>query len=99
VARCKRPWMIRVESLCPESPVKLVPDPPRRAQMALYSECKTDAAGTCSILGVAPGSYHAFAFAEERQIDFLPDLEDSGKAVSIAEGERRGVELTPPPDN
>ena len=84
----------------PDAYVKLVPDSPRRGQMASYADCKTDAGGTCSMLGVAPGSYHAFAFAEERQVDFrdaaaTAEIEDSGKAVSIGEGEQQGVELTP----
>jgi len=88
----------------PDAYVKLVPDPPRRGQMALYADCKTDASGTCSVLGVAPGSYRAFAFAEERQVDFrdaaaTAEIEDSGKAVSIAEGERQGVELSPVPED
>jgi len=88
----------------PDAYVRLVPDAPRRGQMALYADCKTDASGACSMLGVAPGSYHAFAFAEERQVDFrdaaaMADIEDSGKAVSIAEGERQGVELAPAPED
>jgi hypothetical protein len=87
----------------PESYVRLVPDAPRRAQMALYGECKTGASGLCSLLGVAPGSYRVFAFAEERRLDFrdpsaTTDIEDSGKAISVAEGERQDVELNPVPD-
>jgi len=79
----------------PDCYVRLVPDAPRRAQMALYGECKTDASGACGLVGIAPGSYRAFAFAEERQIDFrdpatTADIEDSGKAISIADGERQG---------
>ncbi len=87
----------------PGAHVRLVPDAPRRAQMASYGECKTDASGACTLLGVAPGSYRVFAFAEEtRQLDFrdpsaTADIEDSGKAVNIAEGERRNVELTAVP--
>jgi hypothetical protein len=92
------------EKPLPDAYVRLVPDPPGRAQMALYSDCKTDATGMCELLGVAPGSYHAFAFAEVRQIDFrdpaaATDIEDSGKAINIAEGERRDVELTPVPED
>jgi hypothetical protein len=86
----------------PDSYVKLVPDPPRRAQMALYADCKTDASGMCGLHGVTPGNYHAFAFVEERQIDFrdpaaTADIEDSGKAVTIAESARQSIELTPAP--
>lgn len=88
----------------PDSHVRLVPDAPRRAQMALYGECKTDASGACGLLGVAPGKYRVFAFAEERQLDFrdpaaTTDIEDSGKAVNVAEGERQNVEVTPVRDN
>jgi hypothetical protein len=88
----------------PDSHVRLVPDAPRRAQMALYGECKTDASGACGMLGVAPGSYHAFAFAEESRIDFrdsaaTADIEDSGKAITIAEGASQNVELMPVPDD
>jgi hypothetical protein len=88
----------------PNGYVRLVPDAPRRSQMALYGECKTDASGACGLLGVAPGSYHAFAFAEERQIDFrdlsaTTDIEDLGKAVIIAEGERQDIELIPVPED
>jgi len=72
--------------------------------MALYGECKTDASGACGLLGIAPGSYRAFAFAEERQIDFrdpaaTADIQDSGKAISIADGERQGIELIPVPED
>ena len=88
----------------PDSYVKLVPDAPRRTQMALYADCKTDASGTCSMLGVAPGAYHAFAFAAERQLDFrdpaaASEVEDSGKPVTIAEGEHQSVDLTSVPED
>jgi hypothetical protein len=88
----------------PDCFVRLVPDAPRRAQMALYGECRTDAGGTCRLIGMAPGSYRAFAFAEERRIDFrdaaaTTDIEDLGKTVSIVEGGRQAIELTPVPEN
>jgi hypothetical protein len=88
----------------PDAFVRLVPDSPRRAQMALYSECKTDARGTCVLLGVAPGSYHAFAFGEEKRIDFrdpaaTSEIEDSGKAISVSEGEHKSIELMPVPES
>jgi protocatechuate 3,4-dioxygenase beta subunit len=87
----------------PDSQVRLVPDAPRRAQVALYGECKTDASGVCNVLGVAPGSYRVFAFAEETRLDFRDpaatrDIEDSGKAINVAEGERQSVELTVAPE-
>jgi hypothetical protein len=88
----------------PESNVRLVPDALRRAQMALYGECKTDASGACSLVGMAPGNYRAFAFADERQIDFrdpvaTTDIEDLGKAINIAEGDHQAVELIPVPED
>jgi hypothetical protein len=88
----------------PDCYVRIVPDAPRRTQMALYGECKTDASGACGLLGVAPGGYRAFAFAEERQIDFrdpaaTTDIEDSGKALIIAEGDRQGIELIAVPED
>ena len=88
----------------PDSAVRLVPDPPRRAQMALYGQCKTDASGACSLVGMAPGSYHAFAFAAERQIDFrdplaTADFENLGKAVNIAESDHQAAELTLIPED
>ena len=88
----------------PDCFVRLVPDAPRRAQMALYGECKTDAGGTCRLIGMAPGSYRAFAFTEERRIDFrdaaaTTDIEDLGKTVSIVEGGRQAIQLTPVPED
>ncbi len=88
----------------PDAHVRLVPDAPRRAQVALYGECKTDASGACDLLGAAPGSYRVFAFAEERQIDFrdpaaTADIEDLGKAVNLGEGDRQSLELTVAPES
>lgn len=88
----------------PDMNVNLLPDSPRRNEMALYGQCKTDSTGTCQIMGVTPGSYHVFAFADDPQIDFrdadaTKEFEDSGKAVKIAEGERQSVELNPVPDS
>jgi hypothetical protein len=56
------------------------------------------------MLGVAPGAYHAFAFAAERQLDFrdpaaASEVEDSGKPVTIAEGEHQSVDLTSVPED
>jgi protocatechuate 3,4-dioxygenase beta subunit len=87
----------------PEAQVALLPDAPRRSQMALYGECRTDAEGTCSLAGVTPGSYHVFAFQTESQLDFrdsesLKDLEKYGKPIKIAEGEKQKAELTVIPE-
>ncbi len=95
-------WDAEVKPL-PDYQVRLVPDAPRRGEMALYGECKTEASGACDLLGVAPGSYRVFAFAEERQLDFrdpaaTSEIEDSGKAINVAEGDHQSVELTAPPE-
>ena len=82
----------------PEASVALLPDPPRREQMALYGTCMTDARGICTLRGVAPGDYHAFAFPKEAGLDFrdpdsTKDLEKQAKAVKVAEGDRQRVEV------
>jgi hypothetical protein len=84
--------------LTPEAHVVLLPDAPRRPQMALYGECRTNAEGTCSLAGVAPGSYHVFAFPTGSELDYrdpgsLKDLEKYSKAIQIAEGEKQKAEL------
>lgn len=87
----------------PEAHVVLLPDAPRRSQMALYGDCRTDAEGRCSLAGVTPGSYHVFAFQTESQLDFrdpesLKDLEKYGKPIKIAEGEKQKAELRVVPE-
>ena len=84
----------------PNGQVKIVPDPPRRMQTALYSNCVTDASGTCTMLGIAPGAYRVFAFPQNRMVDFrlrdeIDDIEDSGTPFTIAEGEKRQLEINP----
>jgi len=90
------------QKLVPDAHVQLVPDPPRRGQKTFYADCRTGADGTCTALGVAPGKYHAFAFLDDRYVDFrdaaaAAEIEDSGKAVEIAAGDRKALELTPVP--
>jgi len=46
--------------------------------------------------GRDPESYHAFAFAKDAGVDFrdpdaAKDIEDQGRAITVAEGERRSV--------
>jgi hypothetical protein len=84
----------------PDAHVRLLPDPPRRGQMALHAECEADASGKCTLLGVAPGAYHGFAFTSEPQIDFrrpeaTKDFEDAGKAVKVAESDTQQLALSP----
>jgi len=87
----------------PETMVALLPDAPRRDQMALYGTCVTDPRGSCTLLGVPPGEYHAFAFAAEAGLDLrdpesTKDLEKQAKAVKVAEGDHVSVELEVTPD-
>jgi hypothetical protein len=82
----------------PEAQVVLLPDSPHRSHLALREECQTDASGKCVLLGVAPGSYHAFAFAKEDRPDFHdPDavagLGTGGEAVTVAQGDKKLVQL------
>jgi hypothetical protein len=83
----------------PDAQVVVLPDPPRRSQLALYGDCRTDATGACTITGVAPGNYHVFAWPpsdEERDYrdpERLAELEKLGKAIKVAEGDRRKLAL------
>lgn len=82
----------------PEARVSLLPDGPRRDQVALFGQCETDARGSCMLRGVTPGDYHAFAFAKDAAVDFrdpdsTTDIEKFGHAVKIAEGDRQSLEL------
>src|SRR5882757_8289260 len=78
----------------PEAHIVLVPDPPRHFQMALQKNCSTNADGTCTLSGVTPGAYHAFAFGTETDIDFrqtdtLKGIENFGKSIKVDEGEKK----------
>jgi hypothetical protein len=71
--------------------------------MALHGTCMTDARGVCTLRGVAPGDYHAFAAPREAGLDFrdpdsTKDLEKRAKAVKVAEGDRQSVEVEVAPD-
>lgn len=79
----------------PGAEVQLLPDVPRRNQRALYSGCRTDATGACSMLGAAPGEYHAFAIAtiDTSDPDALKDIEKYGKSVMVSTGERQELQL------
>jgi protocatechuate 3,4-dioxygenase beta subunit len=80
--------------------VRLLPDAPRRDQRALYSECSTGATGTCTMQGIAPGKYQAFAVPRLGTIDIHdPDdmklIEKYGSPVMISTGEHQGLQLEP----
>lgn len=82
----------------PEAHVVLLPDPPRRSQLALHAQCQADASGKCVLLGVAPGDYLAFAYDSAEPIDYrdpetMARLEKSGKAVAVKQGDRVSVKL------
>jgi hypothetical protein len=87
----------------PQANVILVPDPPRRGQRALRGNCTTEASGGCNIRGIAPGDYHAFAFAGSPPFDFedatIKEIEKYGKAVTIASGQQAQLTLEPIPDD
>lgn len=88
----------------PDAVVMVLPDAPRRGQMALFGRCTTDARGGCSVRGVAPGDYHVFAFAKDPGLDFRDpestmSFEERAKAVSVAEGGHQSVELEPATDD
>jgi protocatechuate 3,4-dioxygenase beta subunit len=87
----------------PQANVILLPDPPRRAQRALRGVCTTDARGGCGIRGIAPGEYHAFAFAKNPLFEFddaaMQEIGKYGKAVTIASGQHAQLKLEPVPDD
>jgi hypothetical protein len=82
----------------PEANVTLLPDQPRREQVALYGNCVTDARGTCTLHGITPGEYHALAVSKDSGIDFrdpniTKEFEKQTKAVKVAEGDLQSVEI------
>jgi protocatechuate 3,4-dioxygenase beta subunit len=87
----------------PQAHVILLPDPPRRAQRALRGDCTTEASGGCEIRGIAPGDYHAFAFANNAPFDLdettIKEIEKYGKSVTIAAGGQAQLTVQPVPDD
>lgn len=87
----------------PQANVTLLPDPPRRRRRALRGNCTTEASGGCNIRGIAPGDYHAFAFAGSPPFDFedatIKEIDKYGKAVTIASGQQAQLTLEPIPDD
>jgi hypothetical protein len=76
----------------------LLPDPPRRSQIALRGECQTNASGKCTAVGMAPGDYHAIAVVKDDTDDFrdaalMERLEKVGKAVRVGAGDRKPIQL------
>ena len=87
----------------PEAHVMLLPDPPLRATRALRGDCTTEASGRCSVSGIAPGDYHAFAFVDNPPVDAdeatIKAIEKYGKKVTIATGGKAQLTLEPVPDD
>ncbi|MBZ5580820.1 MAG: carboxypeptidase-like regulatory domain-containing protein [Acidobacteriia bacterium] len=86
------------DSPVPGATVLLAPDAPKQRQAALFGECRTQADGTCNIVGITPGAYHVYAFpggleVDRRDPDALKPFEKNGQAVKFAEGERKRVNL------
>ena len=86
----------------PDASVALLPDPPLREQPALNATCMTDARGACTVRGITPAGYHAFAFrkgagVDLRDPDTIKDFEPYAKAVTVAEGSRQTLQLTVAP--
>ncbi len=82
----------------PDASILVAPDTPRHRQAALFGDCRTQADGTCKVLGIAPGEYHVYAFPagteiDHRDPDALKPFEKHGEAVKFAEGERKSVNL------
>ncbi len=82
----------------PEAHLTLLPDPPRRSAYALRAECQTNASGKCTLLGVAPGDYHAFATSKDDPADFndpatMESLEKFGKPITVALGDRTSLQI------
>ena len=85
-----------------QAQVTLVPDAPRQQQVPLYRHCTTEAKGSCTITGIRPGEYHAFAVPTVIDLDYRdPDaLEPFTKyatAARIGEGERLQLGLKSAP--
>ena len=81
----------------------LVPAPPHHHQLTRLGNCSTNDQGNCSIIGIAPGAYHAYAFHQDTVVDYRdPDTftpyTEYGKAITIGTGERQRVQLNEIPE-
>jgi hypothetical protein len=82
----------------PEAQVTLLPDGPVNAKVTLRANCQTDASGKCALKGIAPGDYHAFAFAKDDTVDLRdPEvvglLKDKGTPVAAAESDHKTIQI------
>jgi hypothetical protein len=88
----------------PDAQAALLPDAPRREQVALYATCTTDARGLCTLRGVTPGDYYGFAFAKDVNVDFrdpesTTDVEKLARPVEVTEGSHQSLELEVSPED
>src|SRR5690349_8368397 len=78
--------------------IHLIPDEPRKRIPSLYGQTWIGDDGVCKMRGVAPGSYRAFAFTPEQQIDVrhadeLRPYEKFAKQVRFAPKETVQLQL------
>ena len=78
--------------------VHLIPDEPRNRLLSLYGQTWIGDDGVCKMRGVAPGSYRAFAFTPEQQVDVrhadeLKPYEKFAKQVRFAPKETVQLQL------
>jgi hypothetical protein len=88
----------------PDAQAALLPDAPRREQVALYATCTTDARGLFTLRGVTPGDYHGFALAKDVNVDFrdpenTTDAEKLARPVRVTEGSHQSFELEVSPED
>jgi len=85
-----------------QAQVTLVPDAPRQRQVSLHRHCITEANGSCTITGIRPGEYHAFALPavigiNYRDPDALEPFMKYATAARIGEGQRLQLGLKSAP--
>lgn len=81
-----------------QATVFLVPDPPHREREDLYSVKHTQADGSFSMLGLAPGDFKLFAFEDPdpslmSDPSLLQPYEAQGSSVHLEEGTKQTVQL------
>jgi hypothetical protein len=79
--------------------VALVPDGPLRNAGHLYRTGISDVNGNFELRGIAPGSYHLFAWPElegaaYRNAEFMKEFDERGKAILIEKGARISMDVT-----
>ena len=81
-----------------DATIALVPDDPHRSEMILYRATTSDQNGSFSIRGLAPGSYHLFAWQDlarnaYRNAEFMKKFEDSGTPIRIENDKAVSISL------